>query len=44
MGNPLFAWHEIPLSREMDTLALDLEGKPTATSMGNPHARFLLMI
>ena len=42
MGNPLFAWHEIPLSREMDTLALDLEGKPTATSMGNPHCTFFV--
>ncbi len=42
MGVPLFKWHEIPLSRELETLTLDLEGEPTATSMGNPHCTFFV--
>ena len=42
MGLPLFEWHEIPLSKEMNTLSLDLEGEPTATSMGNPHCTFFV--
>ena len=42
MGAPLFKWNEIPLSRESETLTLDLEGKPTATSMGNPHCTFFV--
>ncbi len=40
MGHPLLNWDEIPLSREMDTLKLDLKGEPTATGMGNPHCTF----
>ena len=42
MGLPLFEWHEIPLSKKMDTLSLKLEGEPTATSMGNPHCTFFV--
>ena len=42
MGLPLFEWHEIPLSKEMNTVSLDLEGQPTATSMGNPHCTFFV--
>ena len=42
MGEPQIAWHEIPLSREMDTLSLPIEGSPTATGMGNPHCTFFV--
>ena len=42
MGQPQLAWHEIPLAREMDTLALPIEGAPTATGMGNPHCTFFV--
>jgi diaminopimelate epimerase len=42
MGAPQLDWHEIPLAREMDTLALAIEGAPTATGMGNPHCTFFV--
>ncbi|MEM6277643.1 MAG: diaminopimelate epimerase [Pseudomonadota bacterium] len=42
MGHPLFNWRDIPLSEEMDTLALPLPGGPTATGMGNPHCTFFV--
>lgn len=42
MGHPQLNWDEIPLAREMDTLELPLEGKPTATGMGNPHCTFFV--
>ena len=42
MGQPMTDWHEVPLAREMDTLELPIEGKPTATSMGNPHCTFFV--
>jgi diaminopimelate epimerase len=42
MGHPLISWNEIPLSKEVDTLELPLDGKPTATSMGNPHCTFFV--
>jgi diaminopimelate epimerase len=42
MGQPQFAWDEIPLSDDMDTLALPIEGAPTATGMGNPHCTFFV--
>lgn len=42
MGEPLLNWHQIPLSQETDTLELDLDGAPTATSMGNPHCTFFV--
>ena len=42
MGHPQLDWHEIPLAREMDTLELPIEGKPTATGMGNPHCTFFV--
>ncbi|MEM6974514.1 MAG: diaminopimelate epimerase [Pseudomonadota bacterium] len=38
MGAPGLDWRDVPLSRDMDTLALDLPGAPVALSMGNPHA------
>ena len=40
MGEPRLGWREIPLAREMDTVALDYEGAPGAVSMGNPHVVF----
>jgi diaminopimelate epimerase len=46
MGRPRFGWDEIPLSRAMDTLALDLEfgplANPVAVNLGNPHAVFFV--
>lgn len=50
MGKPRLDWQDIPLARDMDTVALDyvveaggvrLEG-PGAVSMGNPHAVFFV--
>lgn len=35
-------WDEIPLSHEMDTLQLPIDGAPTATGMGNPHCTFFV--
>jgi diaminopimelate epimerase len=42
MGPPALDWTDIPLSRPMDTLRLDLPGEPAAASMGNPHATFFV--
>ncbi|WP_370399513.1 diaminopimelate epimerase [Sulfitobacter sp. JB4-11] len=42
MGMPQLEWHEVPLTQEMDTLALPLKGEPTATGMGNPHCTFFV--
>lgn len=42
MGPPAFGWRDIPLAREVDTLALPLAGSPVATSMGNPHCTFFV--
>lgn len=49
MGKPGLGWRDIPLSREMDTLALPLGSaidhrlsEPVAVSMGNPHAVFFV--
>jgi diaminopimelate epimerase len=46
MGEPRFGWRDIPLSREMDTLHVDLRRGPLAdpvcTNMGNPHATFFV--
>ena len=42
MGHPQLLWHEVPLSHEMDTLTLPIEGAPTATGMGNPHCTFFV--
>jgi diaminopimelate epimerase len=46
MGKPKLAWDEIPLATAMDTLHLDIEAgplaRPTAVSMGNPHAVFFV--
>nr|WP_158965981.1 diaminopimelate epimerase [Chachezhania sediminis] len=42
MGPPQLRWDEIPLAREMDTLELPIDGRPTATGMGNPHCTFFV--
>ena len=42
MGPPQLDWSEVPLAREMDTLALPIEGAPSATGMGNPHCTFFV--
>ncbi len=46
MGKALLDWHDIPLSLEANTLALDtgLTGLPLAVgvNMGNPHAVFFM--
>ena len=42
MGHPMLMWDEVPLAREMETLHLPLEGRPTATGMGNPHCTFFV--
>jgi diaminopimelate epimerase len=42
MGQPRLDWADIPLTRPMDTLRLDLPGEPAAASMGNPHATFFV--
>ncbi|WP_370639358.1 diaminopimelate epimerase [Cognatishimia sp. F0-27] len=42
MGAPQLDWQDIPLSQPVDTLALPIEGAPTATGMGNPHCTFFV--
>jgi diaminopimelate epimerase len=42
MGAPLLDWQDVPLSEAMDTLALPIDGTPTATGMGNPHCTFFV--
>lgn len=42
MGAPQLDWRDIPLSHEMETLELSMEGAPTATGMGNPHCTFFV--
>ncbi|WP_299047783.1 diaminopimelate epimerase [uncultured Tateyamaria sp.] len=42
MGQPQLEWHDIPLARDVDTLALPIDGTPVATGMGNPHCTFFV--
>lgn len=42
MGAPQLDWRDVPLSHAVDTLALPIEGAPTATGMGNPHCTFFV--
>ncbi|MFV0359758.1 diaminopimelate epimerase [Tropicimonas sp.] len=42
MGHPMTDWREIPLAEPLDTLALPIDGAPTATGMGNPHCTFFV--
>jgi diaminopimelate epimerase len=42
MGHPLLDWKDVPLAHQVDTLALPIDGAPTATGMGNPHCTFFV--
>jgi diaminopimelate epimerase len=42
MGQPLLDWRDVPLSRDIDTLHLPIDGDPVATGMGNPHCTFFV--
>ncbi|WP_299727902.1 diaminopimelate epimerase [uncultured Tateyamaria sp.] len=42
MGHPLLDWQGIPLARDVDTLALPIDGTPVGTGMGNPHCTFFV--
>ncbi|WP_420430472.1 diaminopimelate epimerase [Hyphobacterium sp.] len=50
LGEAHTGWKDIPLTREMDTVAMDYEigldgvriGQPGVVSMGNPHAVFVV--
>lgn len=42
MGQPELEWAAVPLAESMDTLALPIDGAPTATGMGNPHCTFFV--
>ena len=42
MGQPQTDWRDIPLSEDVETLELPIEGGPTATGMGNPHCTFFV--
>ena len=42
MGLPQRDWRMIPLARDVDTLALPLDGAPAAVGMGNPHCVFVV--
>jgi diaminopimelate epimerase len=42
MGPARLDWRDIPLTRPMDTLHLDLPGDPAGANMGNPHATFFV--
>ncbi len=42
MGQPQLDWQDIPLAQNLDTLALPIQGSPTATGMGNPHCTFFV--
>ena len=42
IGKPRTAWNEIPLSKDVSTLKLPIEGEPTATNFGNPHCTFFV--
>ena len=42
MGKPGLSWKDIPLIKNVDTLALPIPGTPVATNMGNPHCTFFV--
>ena len=42
MGQPSLEWNKVPLSENIPTLKLPIEGSPTATGMGNPHCTFFV--
>ncbi|WP_093420629.1 diaminopimelate epimerase [Tranquillimonas alkanivorans] len=42
MGHPLVDWKSVPLSQDVETDRLPIEGVPVATGMGNPHCTFFV--
>ncbi len=42
MGQPQRDWRDLPLARDVDMMALPLDGAPVAVGMGNPHAVFFV--
>ena len=42
MGQPALEWDKVPLSINIPTLELPIEGAPSATGMGNPHCTFFV--
>ncbi len=42
MGAPQLDWADVPLARDVDTLALPIKGAPVALGMGNPHCVFIV--
>lgn len=42
MGQPIFAWQDIPLAKDVDTLNLPIDGTPSAVGLGNPHMSFVV--
>ena len=42
LGQPGMEWDKVPLSENIPTLELPIEGSPTATGMGNPHCTFFV--
>ena len=42
IGKPGLEWNKVPLSENIPTLELPIEGSPTATGMGNPHCTFFV--
>lgn len=42
MGQPQLTWQEIPLARDVNLIALPLDGAPSAVGMGNPHCVFVV--
>jgi diaminopimelate epimerase len=42
MGQPELEWDKVPISKNISTVELPIEGSPTATGMGNPHCTFFV--
>ena len=42
MGIPKMEWFNIPLSEEVNTLELPIDGNPCANGFGNPHCTFFV--
>ncbi len=42
MGQPRRHWTEIPLARDVDPMALPIDGSPVSVNMGNPHCVFIV--
>ena len=42
MGQPQLVWNKVPLKKNVDLIALPIEGEPGAVGMGNPHCVFVV--